>query len=383
MRNIWLFLVLFASSWTLHAAGAHETLLECEGCHFEERSQPQEYFKNGLGKWTDRQCVGCHQETNEIGRNISEGKLDPRYYGLPLRREKLLKLKEHPLSYTRAPKNPFWVQDAVARMDRAGLLSLVKNPVQSPYFNGPEMGMMALPTLDADALNGVLKSKAPGFPMDRPSQSDPTAGKKLWDNSCQSCHAPNGLKNAPSGLYISHLSESWVWLYVNGKAKNPYLERTMPSFTVKEAEIASLLQYLRNEKTQAVTKLDQQVQELAQAAKSPQKQLELKPIAITWLLDKMPRAGSCVHCHDGDQRAAKNFRATREGIIDYLEKNGSSELLTRLKTRSLEVKADVTASRPGMPMTASPLPDQLIQLVETWMAQSCPLEDGRKVCPRS
>jgi hypothetical protein len=157
----------------------------------------------------------------------------------------------------------------------------------------------------------------------------------------------------------------------------------MPSFAVKEAEAESLVQYLRQEKNRTVEKLDQEVQALALSSKNPQKKMELKPIAITWLLDKMPRAASCVHCHDGDQRPATRFRATREGIIDYLQKNGSDELLTRLKTRDLEMKAGVTASKPGMPMTQAPLPDQLIQLMETWMSQSCPLEDGRKVCVRS
>ncbi|HET9239153.1 MAG TPA: cytochrome c [Oligoflexus sp.] len=382
MKNLWLGLYLILSSCVLHAAGLEQTLSECEGCHFEERTQAQQHFKNGLGQWTDRQCVGCHQETNEIGRNISDGKSDPRYYGLPLRREKLIKLNESPLSYTKAPKNPFWIQDGVMRMDQAGLLSYVKNPVRSPYFNGPEQGMMAFPSLDAKALHEVLKRKTPGFGPDDEMPSDMASGQKIWESNCRNCHAPDGLKNAPSGLYLSHLSPSWVWRYANGHVKNPYTARTMPTFAMKEAEAASLIQYLRHEKNRKVERLDQEVQALALSSRNPQKKLELKPMAITWLLDKMPRAASCVHCHDGDQRAATRFRATREGIIDYVQKNGSAELLTRLKTRSLEVNTDVTASRPGMPMTLSPLPDQLIQLMETWMSQSCPLEDGRKVCAR-
>lgn len=383
MKNFWIGLFLILASWTLNAAGSEDTLRECEGCHFEERSKPQQHFKNGLGQWTDRQCVGCHQETNEIGRNIAEGKSDPRYYGLPLRREKLIKLNEHPLSYTQAPKNPFWIQDGVMRMDQPGVLSYVTNPVRSPYFNGPEQGMMAFPSVDAKALHEVLKSKNAGIETDRVSSSDTAAGQKIWESHCRSCHAPNGLKNAPSGLYLSHLSPSWVWRYANGLVKNPYTARTMPSFAVKEAEAVSLIQYLRQEKNRTVEKLDQDVQALALSSKNPQKKMELKPVAITWLLDKMPRAASCVHCHDGEQRAATRFRATREGIIGYVQKNGSDELLTRLKTRDLEIKAGVTASRPGMPMTLAPIPDQLIQLMETWMSQSCPLEDGRKVCVRS
>jgi mono/diheme cytochrome c family protein len=378
---------LMLSAAVGHASSMADVKAECEGCHFDERERPPATFKSGLGQWNDRNCVGCHAETNEIARNIFEGKTDARYHGLPLGREKLLKLHQHPLSYTKAPKNPIASLNNLARMDQAGILSYVRNPVRSPYFNGPEFGMMSFPGMDAETLGFILKSK--GSPVAetgvkvQQAPADTQAGKKLWETQCQSCHRLNESQTAPSGFYLSHLSSAWVWNYGNGKVQHPYKERTMPSLSFQESEAASLVQYLREEKSRAIQALDQEVKAIHVRAQQPEKTLPLKPQAITWLLDKMPRAASCVHCHEGDQRAARKFQATREGIIHYLGQNGSAELLTRLKTRTLEVKAGVVASRAGMPMTLSPLPEPVIQLVETWMSQECPLEDGKKVCARS
>jgi hypothetical protein len=84
------------------------------------------------------------------------------------------------------------------------------------------------------------------------------------------------------------------------------------------------------------------------------------------------REGECVHCHDGQTRAAELFRATPKGLRTYVETKGGQALWRRLAIRAIESRWSASAREPGMPMTRAPLSEKARAQVRAWVEAGCP-----------
>ncbi|MFY2562991.1 hypothetical protein ACN469_35685 [Corallococcus terminator] len=359
---------------------------ECTGCHTPKRTEPQTRFANGLGRWTDSQCYGCHAEINDVAVKRQKREPDPRYFAIPVREDKLAHLAKKPLAYMNAPEVFEHPGQKTPRISARGLAAFLKRPSTLSHHEGSRAPrMMAYPNLQS----GDLKDVAALLSVRLPARAAPAAkltpaerrdADGLWKARCASCHAgerPLSGRDAVSlGLYTPE------WTYEYSREQMPYAreDRRMPEVPLSLDE-AKLLHRLFDElRVEKERELDARVTKLA--LKDAALPGAVPPAMLAYLWGPFFRDATCVHCHATSPRAASAFTADAEGLKKYLTKKSGEEYWRRLETRALEAEHGLVAAKPGMPMAGLELPVELRRLIARWVMDGCEDAEGKAWCRR-
>ena len=156
----------------------------------------------------------------------------------------------------------------------------------------------------------------------------------------------------------------------------------MPEVAVTTEEAVGLAALFTQRRADSEARLDRAVAGLARSvARTEGPPAPLTTSELQHLWTRALREGKCVHCHTGtDNRAARYFNATPDGLAAYVGTHGGLAVWKRLATRALEHDASVTAAEPGMPMTAPPVSPELRALFLHWSQVGCPDEAGHLHC---
>ncbi|GHG70929.1 hypothetical protein [Comamonas sp. JC664] len=369
----------------LPAQALGEKAEECTGCHTAKRTVAQQRFGNGLGRWTDAQCFGCHAELNDVAVKRHQRVNDPRYVAVPVREERLKSMATvSPLSYMSAPED-VEPGGAVPRISLERLGDFLKRPsTLSLVEGGRAPRMMAYPDLRPRELAEIARMLGVKT-VARTAQAVPLSAAQrqradaLWASRCKSCHAGEQRLSGRSAVTLGLFTPEWIHAYANNRVSSPRPEtRTMPEvpLDLEEARLLHrLFGALRTEEQQA---LDARVAALALEA-SPMP-AQLPPGFVNFLWGPFFRTATCVHCHATSPRAARAFTANEAGMKQYLRERSGRELWVRLATRHVEDRHGLVAARPGMPMAGAPIPQETLGLIGRWVLERCPDPQGKTWC---
>lgn len=372
---------------------------ECRGCHGPERDRPVARFANGLGRWKDGQCFGCHAELNDIGVKLASGVRDARYFAAPMAEDKLSRLSRQPLSFTRAPLLLDPGSGSVRRLSRARLERFLRRP--SATFAADAIaapGMMAFPRISPDALAEVWgwveqmrdRDARPGVEVDalraeddrKMSPTEYRAAQKLFDQRCAPCHGGARPTSGRTGVTLSLFSAEWLEWYSSGRGRTEGDGRKMPDVELSSEEARALYRFFGAMRAEAERKVDRATRALdaPRALRDDRGAAKVEPELVSYIFGRFFTDAGCVHCHLASPRAAQRFVSTPEGLRRYLETRSGSELWRRLELRAIEAEHGLGTKDPGMPMGRPPLPPPLRAAVGRWVRASCPDPEGRTLC---
>jgi mono/diheme cytochrome c family protein len=358
---------------------------ECVGCHTPRRTEPQSRFSNGLGRWNDSQCYGCHAELNDVALKHHQGLPDRRYIAVPVREDKLKRMATtEPLSYMGALEGIEDQSGAVSRISQERLAAFLKRPSSLSFTPGSKAPrMMAYPSLQPRELSAVAKlfgvkpvsAKAALPPL---KETERRQAEALWTARCVACHGGEQPVAGRSGVTLGLYTPEWLSAYAWGKVRSPRKERTMPVVALSLEEARLLHRLFGEMREEAERTLDERVSRLkleAEAAPGP-----VPAPFIHFLWGRFFREATCVHCHATSPRAASAFTATPEGLKDYLRRSSGHAFWLRLETRALEDQHGLVAARPGMPMAGGVLPQEMRALIARWVLEGCKDPQGQVWC---
>ncbi|MCY1044669.1 hypothetical protein OV208_25350 [Corallococcus sp. bb12-1] len=381
-----LVLLLLAWSTPVLAAASGPEATECVGCHTPKRTEPQARFGNGLGRWNDSQCYGCHAELNEVARLNQQGQRDARYFAVPVREEKLVRMATSPLSYMNAPEAVEPGGGAIPRVSGERLAAFLRRPGSlSSKDGGRAPRMMAYPALTPKALRSVAALLAVREPLREEAPAKLTEPEKkaadaLWTARCGSCHGGTKPMAGRGPVALGLHTAQWLHAYAKGQASVPGRARLMPVVELSLDDAKLLYRWFGAARTEAEGALDAGVARLKlEAAAVPQ---AVPPAFIPYLWGSFFRDATCVHCHATSPRAAGAFKADAEGLKAYLGRKSGEEFWRRLETRSLEAEHGLVAAKPGMPMAGTELPAQVRGLIARWVLEGCKDPEGKTWCRR-
>ncbi|MBZ4397172.1 MULTISPECIES: hypothetical protein [unclassified Myxococcus] len=377
-------LVLLAGMASASARGG--VAQECTGCHTSQRTEPQTRFANGLGRWTDSQCYGCHAEINDVARKRQKREPDPRYFAVPVREEKLAHLATTPLSYMNAPELLEEPGHAVPRISARGLAAFLRRPSTLSQKEGSRAPrMMAYPALrpgDVQDIAALLAVRLPAkeAPLARLTPHERPAADALWKARCAACHTGPRPLSGRDGVSLGLYTPEWTYEYCREPSPHARQGRQMPEVPLTLDEAKLLHRLFDEQRREKERELDARVTGLAvkqAAAPGP-----VPPTMLAYLWGPFFRDATCVHCHATSPRAASAFTADAQGLKTYLKKKSGEEFWRRLETRALEAEHGLVAASPGMPMAGVELPPELRALVARWVVDGCKDTEGRSWCRR-
>ncbi|AGC44028.1 hypothetical protein MYSTI_02712 [Myxococcus stipitatus DSM 14675] len=382
MRALWVLALLWGG-----LAGAKGVVAqECTGCHTARRTEPEARFANGLGRWTDSQCFGCHAEINDVARKRQKREPDPRYFAVPVREDKLVHLATTPLSYMNAPEVLQPPGRDIPRISARGLAAFLKRPsTLSPTEGSRAPRMMAYPELLARDEKDIAKllsvrSAAVGPPPARLTHAEKATAESLWTARCAACHSGPKPLSGRDGVALGLYTPEWTYAYSRAQPPYAHPDRRMPEvpLTLDEAKLLHrFFGELRQEKEREV---DARVAALSLERSAVPVQVPRAMLAYLW--GPFFRDATCVHCHATSPRAAGAFTASAEGLKAYLRKKSGEEYWRRLETRALEAEHGLVAAKPGMPMAGLELPVELRRLIARWVVDGCKDPEGESWCRR-
>jgi mono/diheme cytochrome c family protein len=358
---------------------------ECTGCHTSRRTEPQTRFANGLGRWTDSQCYGCHAEINDVAVKRQKREPDPRYFAVPVREDKLAHLATTPLSYMNAPELLEPPGQAVPRISARGLAAFLKRPSTLSQKEGSRAPrMMAYPSLqpgDVKDVARLLSVRLPAreAPAAKLSPAEHAQADALWKARCAACHSGPKPLSGRDGVALGLYTPEWTHAY--SRQPSPHgPERQMPEVPLSLEEAKLLHRLFSQMRAEKERELDARVSQLAlKQAASP---APVPPAMVAYLWGAFFRDATCVHCHATSPRAASAFTADAAGLKSYLRKKSGEEFWRRLETRALEAEHGLVAAKPGMPMAGVELPAELRGLVARWVLDGCKDTEGQSWCRR-
>ncbi|MFY0572594.1 hypothetical protein ACN28E_53430 [Archangium lansingense] len=381
----WLLLVLLGA---MPAFAGSVDVEECSGCHMARRTEPQSRFSNGLGRWNDSQCFGCHAELNDVALKHHQGLPDRRYIAVPVREDKLKRMATtEPLSYMSAPEGLEAKAGSVSRISQEGLAAFLKRPSTLSFKPGSKAPrMMAYPTLEPGDLSALsklfgvkpasAKSMAPAPLTDAERQK----AQSLWTARCVACHGGEQPVAGRTGVTLGLYTPEWLSAYARGKARSPLKARTMPVVALSLEEARLLHRLFGEMRVEAERALDEKVSRLKLEAAAAPGAVPAEFVSFLW--GRFFREGTCVHCHATSPRAASAFAANPEGLKDYLRRRSGLEFWLRLETRALEDEHGLVAARPGMPMAGGALPRETRGLIARWVLEGCKDPQGQVWCKK-
>lgn len=350
-----------------------DAVQECIGCHTEQRHEPIARFSNGFGQWSDLQCVGCHTEIDEVSQTFTSGVHDSRYLSLPVTDKRLKSMKKYPLPYLKAPLN---ISKEPQRLNQIGLIRFLRRPpgyCKTPNSCAPPM-MMVYPDISLSDL-APLKLNLSKEPISS-KLIDIKAGEALFTQRCSTCHSND--KAPYDDVALSLFSHKNIASFHVKKPQE--VNEKVLDLTLSSLEATQLQAYFMRQR-------DQREQQLERAIPLIQKDWQAiakKTVSYReriYLWNDFWRDGGCVHCHGIEGRAKNKFDVSHAGLTKYLSQYKGQQIYTRLKIKHLETKFGVSAGTPGMPMTGSPMPTPLIQLIGSWLKSGCQNIQGTQLCP--
>jgi mono/diheme cytochrome c family protein len=360
---------------------------ECAGCHTARRTEPQFRFSNGLGKWTDSQCYGCHAELNDVALKHHQGLRDQRYIAVPVRDDKLKRMATtDALSYMSAPEAIEAPGEAVSRISQERLAAFLKRPSSLSFKPGSRaprmMAYPALPSREASAVAALFGVKPTPRKAALPALKAPERreAEALWMARCAACHGGEQPLAGRSGVTLGLYTPEWLQAYARGKVRAPQGERTMPVVELSLEEARLLYRLFGEMRAEAERKLDDRVSRLKLAAAAAPS--EVPAAFVNYLWGAFLRDASCVHCHTTSPRAASAFTANAEGLKAYLRRRSGQEFWLRLETRALEDEHGLVAAQPGMPMAGGVLPQEIRGLIARWVLEGCKDPQGQVWCQK-
>jgi predicted CXXCH cytochrome family protein len=371
-----------------HAAtpepGVNVVAAECSGCHTPARNEPASRFANGLGRWTDAQCYGCHAELNDVATMRARGVRDARYFAVPVSEQKLAALVERPLAYMNAPESVEPHAGSVPRISITRLSAFLRRPASLSAHGGSRAPrMMAYPHLGTEdvrevaRLLGVATTPAAAEGSNAPEMQQRI--EKLWSHTCAECHEGPRPASGRSAVALGLYAPEWIFAYANGKAAGVRGERNMPIVELSRDDAQGLYRFLGAARAEAERALDARVKELDLPRAGATE--DVPDAFVGYLWGGFFRDATCVHCHATSPRAAGAFRADPEGLKAYLRRKSGGEFWRRLEIRALEAEHGLVAAVPGMPMAGVELPAEVRNLVARWVRGGCRAPDGQRFCP--
>ena len=110
---------------------------------------------------------------------------------------------------------------------------------------------------------------------------------------------------------------------------------------------------------------------------------DLREGDLKFVWQRFLKKSGCIHCHDGQGRAAENFIASSEGLVEYIKNNSGIGFLNLLKTRKIEHELNlISFPNPGMPLAGPPVVEKDIKTIERWVVNHCPDQKMRYLCKR-
>ena len=392
IKNLLLLVVLSVLSTYAWATdkSSNSVVQECFGCHTKAREIVEGLFPSGFHQWKDTQCYGCHAEFVEIAKNKVAGHYDPRQTSLPIREKRLDAMAiDRPLPYLNANMMPLKSTDK-NRISHQGLLSFLRRPFgvcQNNSCSAPQM--MAYPNLTPADIESIFSqfngnkritssgenrrlnaALGPSEPDDLLAESlvGSLTGNQLFTSKCASCHQ-DGQVSGYDQVGLSLFSAQWIFNYANGLSGDKS-KRRMPVVNITTAEANKLAKSFSLKRQQQEALVDNSYPEIArQYAQLPTKTTPKALLNYIW--KSFWRDGGCIHCHGIEGRAKLAFESTQDGLKTWLAKNDAMALYQRLAIKKYEEKYAMAAHQSGMPMTGSPLPDPLIQMIGIWIKGGC------------
>lgn len=370
---------------------------ECNGCHFNQRNIPPKKFKSGQSNWSDEYCYGCHKDIDDIAYNKRNNIYDYRYVSLPVEDQRLMGMGDNPLPYLNAPLLPHLhpsemgagraESGGIARVNIVSLSSFLNRPTGKCNGNGaceaPTMvAYTGLSDVEIRKINPAL-SEIPDETVGE-KNGDIKKGRGVFSEKCIFCHS-DSVASSYDAVGLSRFSAQWIYRYANGlkiSTVSAANARNMPILALTDSEANNLYAFFKQKKKGRVLKLEKDRNLLAEKFNAlPNSGVSAEFKKYMWT--RFWRDAGCVHCHGLDGRARNKLNSDRDGLENWLTSATPEDLYFRLATRDLEKKHGVGASLPGMPMTGSPLPQQLIDLIGIWIKEGCINEDNKKKCNRN
>lgn len=356
---------------------------ECTGCHTDARGQPTARFANGLGRWRDDQCYGCHAEINEVATAVAGGVEDARYFALPVSKAKLNRFAQRPLAYMNAPQHI--AAPGVARISLAGLGEFLRRPARLSESAGTRAPrMLAYPSLQAQELEQIAQLMGVDSHESLPAEWNADADERrriaeLWTRQCAPCHMDDKPVSGRSAAGLSLYTPDWIFAYANGHAPNVHERRAMPTIPLTREDATGLYYQLRELRKRAEASLDARTEGLSMDLAAAD--AKVSDAFVSYLWGDFFRDATCVHCHATSPRASEAFRADAHGLAEYLKRKSGTDFWRRLEIRALEAEYGLVAHTPGMPMAGVELPEPLRRQIGTWVRTGCRGVDGREHCP--
>lgn len=335
---------------------------ECASCHSESRNLPPARFSFGVGKWGEMQCYGCHAEMADIGKNLIEKGEDNRAFGLPYSATAMKRFAQGHGPFLNATSAPAWKVAGIERIDSLR----VRDFIAHPPTRSDGRSMIPFPRIDHTLKAPLLESEV-------------RQGANVFSQKCAPCH---GLADGPAGrgpLHLALFTSQWLYSYAQGAIPTDG-QRRMPRVSLSQAEARAIAATLESERRNLIARVDHS---FVTKGKEAQRLLQAKsttganpPFSLTGFL----REGGCVHCHEGNHRAAQLFLASPAGVTTYVERHGPKGLLTRLLVRRSEIEQGIVGSKPGMPASLASLPLERIRSLAQWIASTCSTLKGTTTC---
>jgi mono/diheme cytochrome c family protein len=355
---------------------------QCNRCHVVPGLEP-------ASARLSENCVTCHQA-------ITAGRLDLWYQEAEVKR-----WTEHLTHLVRTPD----LGSLGQRVKRSWLTAWLQAPhVVRPLY-GATMPKLKIGPREAELIADYLQvtEEASG----EPAQGDAEAGRALYQkNQCASCHyrgdsplealrygapefrVPSARRRAPDLRYVrSRMSLSQL----RGWLRDPHslLPGTeMPTFQLTPKELEDLVAFLYEAPP-----------EVAAAPRPVYRPRVLeREVHYPEVAQKLSRH-LCFHCHSdmrrpGDQGPGNTGGlgyegvsldlATRAGILRGIKRDGqfrglpdrladgTPRLVASLLARHAELSGHYEPAVLGMPLGLPPIPDEEIDLINTWIEQGAP-----------
>lgn len=357
--------------------------LECEGCHTERRIIPSSRFGNGLGRWSDTQCYGCHKEINEIAIKGARGDRGAKYSGVPVSREKLKIIARKPLSYMSSPDQLDVSKSDGSRYDRDRLVQFLRRPARTSVVErSAAPKMVAFPKMNRQSLAALQPefhfAVHSQIDKDQLKGSEVERGRSIWLGKCQACHAQKNPVSGRTPASMSVFSSTWIHEYANATSSFRS-DRAMPRIPLSRSESRALFIFFGAERRRIEHLVDQRVKTLDLVSQVSLEK-EVAPQFAKFMWSRFLRDATCVHCHATSPRAAKAFTADADGLRWYLKNRDPSELWRRLEIRAIEAEHGLGAEAPGMPMAGEPIAQPIRDAVGRWILAGCKDELGTQHC---
>jgi len=379
MKSV-LILCLFLSLLPGVARAVDTAAVECASCHTPARGEPASRFPNGLGRWGEAQCYGCHAEINDVATQSARGVRDARFIALPVSEQKLALLAERPLAYMNAPERIEPRGRATPRIARERLAAFLRRPASlgAPGASRAPR-MMAYPRLAESELNEIAR----GLGVARTatvSGEVPEHIATLWRERCASCHDGPRPSSGRDAVALGLYTPEWIFAYANGETKGVRDTRSMPVLPLSREDAQGLYRFLGAARGEAERALDARVARLELPRSGTAG--GVPDAFVDYLFGRFFRDATCVHCHSTSPRAAAAFRADADGLAEYLRRRSGREFWQRLEIRALEAEHGLVAAVPGMPMAGIELPVELRTLIARWVRDGCRGPEGQSYCPK-